>query len=506
MSKEKITTAMVQKKYRAGIQAFSRLLGAPTLRLNFVQEADPFFRRCALAVWKHGGPVTERHVAAYNAICSGDNEAPSVLFFELCAAVEGAPDFAPPAFFYELVRSDRGSRRNHAGKFTELCSILLLLFAAVDDEVNQEEADYVDHCTQILVAAGGPGDTRTHTPADPPAPQQGPQEEQAIQETQAETQSAEDEEPVPPAESVEDLLAELDQLCGLDQVKKDVRSLINLVKVRKLRQENGLSVPPMSLHLVFLGNPGTGKTTVARLLARLYHAIGVLSKGQLIETDRSGLVAGYVGQTAIKTQEVIAKAMGGVLFIDEAYSLTSQEGANDFGKEAIEILLKNMEDHRDDLIVIVAGYTNLMEQFIHSNPGLESRFNKYFYFEDYTAEQLFEILESQCQRNSYVLSEETREKAKQLLAEAYEARDENFGNAREVRNLFEELIARQSDRVAAMEAPTKEDLMLITGADFDAAAGEEQQPPEQADAATEATSSDQAGAPTPSEAEPSSDK
>lgn len=473
MSKEKITTAMVSKKYRAGIQAFARLLGDPTLRLNFVQEADPFFRRSALAIWKHGGPVTERHVSAYNAICSGDNDAPSVLFFELCAAVEGASDFAPPAFFYELVRSDRGSRRNNAGKFIELCSILLLLFAAVDDEVSPEEAAYVDQCTQTLIKAGGPSDFRPPETPVSDAGQAGPEGAQTTQETQAQTESDPDQAPVPPAESVEDLLAELDGLCGLDQVKKDVRSLINLVKVRKLRQENGLSVPPMSLHLVFLGNPGTGKTTVARLLARLYHAIGVLSKGQLVETDRSGLVAGYVGQTAIKTQEVITKAMGGVLFIDEAYSLTSQEGANDFGKEAIEILLKNMEDHRDDLIVIVAGYTDLMEQFIHSNPGLESRFNKYFYFEDYTAQQLFEILESQCERNSYVLSEGTQEKAKKLLEEAYENRDENFGNAREVRNLFEALVARQSDRVAAMEAPTREDLMLITEADFDAAAGEE---------------------------------
>lgn len=469
MSKEKITTAMVSKKYRAGIQAFSRLLGDPTLRLNFVQEADPFFRRCALAVWKHGGPVTERHVSAYNAICSGDNDAPSVLFFELCAAVEGAPPFTPPAFFYELVRSDRRGRRNTAGKFTELCSILLLLFAAVDDEVSPEEAAYVDQCTQTLVKAGGPGAAPAPERTGSEAGQPGPEEAQTNQATQAERQD--DQVPAPPVESVEELLAELDRLCGLDQVKKDVRSLINLVKVRKLRQENGLSVPPMSLHLVFLGNPGTGKTTVARLLARLYHAIGVLSKGQLVETDRSGLVAGYVGQTAIKTQEVITKAMGGVLFIDEAYSLTSQEGANDFGKEAIEILLKNMEDHRDDLIVIVAGYTNLMEQFIHSNPGLESRFNKYFYFQDYTAQQLFEILESQCERNSYVLSGGAREKAKQLLEEAYENRDENFGNAREVRNLFEALIARQSDRVAAMESPTREDLMLITEADFDAATG-----------------------------------
>lgn len=479
MSKEKITTAMVSKKYRAGIQAFSRLLGDPTLRLNFVQEADPFFRRCALAVWKHGGPVTERHVSAYNAICSGDNAAPSILFFELCAAVEGAPEFTPPAFFYELVRSDRGNRRNCAGKFTELCSILLLLFAAVDDEVSQEEAAYVDQCTQTLVKAGGAADPGTpKTPASG-LNQAGPEETQATQATQ--TQSETDAPEAPPVESVEDLLEELDSLCGLDQVKKDVRSLINLVKVRKLRQENGLSVPPMSLHLVFLGNPGTGKTTVARLLARLYHAIGVLSNGQLVETDRSGLVAGYVGQTAIKTQEVITKAMGGVLFIDEAYSLTSQEGANDFGKEAIEILLKNMEDHRDDLIVIVAGYTDLMEQFIHSNPGLESRFNKYFYFEDYTAQQLFEILESQCKRNSYVLSEGTKEKAQKLLEEAYENRDENFGNAREVRNLFEALIARQSDRLAAMEAPTREDLMLITEADFDAVAGETEESAEKTD-------------------------
>lgn len=469
MSKDKITVKMVEQKYRAGIQAFARTLCDPTQRLNFMQEADPFFRRCALAVWKHGPSVTEKHVDAYNAICSGENTAPSILFFELCAAVEGAPEFTPPPFFADLVRADQVSHRNSAKKFTELCSILLLLFAAVDDEVTAEEAAYVDSCTQALIAvAESKGDSFRPQDYITTAP------DAARAQTEAKTEAAADAPEVPPVEKVEDLLAELDELCGLEQVKKDVRSLINLVKVRRLREENGLSVPPMSLHLVFLGNPGTGKTTVARLLARLYHAIGVLSKGQLVETDRSGLVAGYVGQTAIKTQEVITKAMGGVLFIDEAYSLTSQEGANDFGKEAIEILLKNMEDHRDDLIVIVAGYTNLMQQFIHSNPGLESRFNKYFYFEDYTADQLLSILESQCRRNSYTLSDEAKEKAAKLLAEAYESRDENFGNAREVRNLFEKLVACQSDRVAAMEAPTKDDLMLITEADFDAAAGEQE--------------------------------
>ena len=466
MSKDKITADMVGTKYRTGIQAFSRLLSDPTLRLNFTQEADPFFRRCALGVWKHGGAVTEKHVDAYNAICSKGNPVPSILYFELCSAVASAPDFAPPAFFGDLMRTDAGSRRNTTGKFIELCSILMLLFAAVDDNVDTAEAAYVDHCTQLLQQAGGKPSslhaTDYVTRNQQPTRNGGDQAAQSAAEKPAQEAGQ-----VPPPEKLEDLLAELDGLCGLVQVKKDVRSLINLVKVRKLREENGLSVPPMSLHLVFLGNPGTGKTTVARLLARIYHSIGVLSKGQLVETDRSGLVAGYVGQTAIKTQEVIAKAMGGVLFIDEAYALTNHDSPTDFGQEAIEVLLKNMEDHRDDLIVIVAGYTNLMNEFIHANPGLESRFNKYFYFEDYSAEQLLSILESQCSRNSYLLSEEAREKAKQFLAEAYEARDENFGNAREVRNLFEKLVACQSNRVALMDAPTKDDLMLFTAEDLD---------------------------------------
>ena len=280
--------------------------------------------------------------------------------------------------------------------------------------------------------------------------------------------AAEQEEtPLPESEpTLEELLAELDGLCGLEQVKQDVKSLINLVKVRRLREEAGLPVPPMSLHLVFLGNPGTGKTTVARLLARLYHAIGVLPKGQLVEVDRSGLVAGFVGQTALKTQEVIQKAIGGVLFIDEAYALVNQDNGNDFGREAIEVLLKNMEDHRKDLVVIVAGYSQLMEKFIHSNPGLESRFNKYFYFEDYDGAQLFTILQSMCVKNGYVLTPEGEALARRELMALYEDRDENFGNARDVRNLFEQAVARQSDRVARLEAPTREQLMELRPEDL----------------------------------------
>ncbi len=264
---------------------------------------------------------------------------------------------------------------------------------------------------------------------------------------------------------LESLMAELNGLIGLDRVKKDVKSLINLIKVHKLREENGLPVAPMSLHLVFMGNPGTGKTTVARLLGGIYAAIGILKTGQLVEVDRSGLVAGYVGQTALKTREVINSALGGVLFIDEAYSLASG-GENDFGREAIETLLKAMEDHRDELVVIVAGYDEPMEDFLSSNPGLESRFNKYIHFSDYNGEELMAMFEIHCKKNGYKLSEESTEKAGALFRKLYEERDENFGNGREVRNRFEDMVVRQSNRVAALASPTKEDLMTFLPEDF----------------------------------------
>lgn len=272
--------------------------------------------------------------------------------------------------------------------------------------------------------------------------------------------------------NLDELMKELDSLVGLEKIKSNVKSLINLVKVRKLREENGLPTPPLSLHLVFMGNPGTGKTTVARLISKLYNAIGVLSKGQLIEVDRSGLVAGYVGQTAIKTGEVIKSAMGGVLFIDEAYSLASGggEGTADFGREAIETILKAMEDNRDDLVVIVAGYENLMEKFISSNPGLESRFNRYFLFEDYNAGELMKIFESMCVKNQYALDEEAATFAEEHFKYLYDTRDDNFGNARDVRNLFENIVSVQADRLAVMEAPTKDDLVKILKCDIEKAA------------------------------------
>jgi SpoVK/Ycf46/Vps4 family AAA+-type ATPase len=467
----------VHRQYDEAMSAFRRQIGDAALRVQFGREADTFMRKCALGVWNaDGAPVTPRHVEYYDAIYGKGNPVPSILFWELTTSVTEYPGFVSPAFFAKLRAGDKQSGQNLARRFVDLLTLMLLLFAAVDGVVSEKEAAFVNKCANGLTALcdrdGLPGGKtpldvrdfvtkRSAEPvgAQPPAPAaRGEGTGAAAAAIKAEQA---------PEQSLEELMAELDGLVGLDKVKADVKGLINLVKVRKLREENQLPVPPMSLHLVFMGNPGTGKTTVARLLAKIYHAIGVLSKGQLVEVDRSGLVAGFVGQTALKTGEVIQKSLGGVLFIDEAYALANQDSPNDFGREAIEVLLKGMEDNRKDLIVIVAGYTELMGKFISSNPGLESRFNKYFYFEDYNGEQLMAIFESMCKRNGYTMDEETRAYAGKGFMNLYAERDENFGNARDVRNVFEKAVAKQANRVAALEKPDKETLMAFIVSDLE---------------------------------------
>ena len=277
---------------------------------------------------------------------------------------------------------------------------------------------------------------------------------------------AEDEAETPP-EDINDLKAELNELIGLDGIKKEVNNLINMVTIHKLRQQNDLKTVDMSLHMVFTGNPGTGKTMIARLMSRIYKSLGILRKGHLVEVDRSGLVAGYVGQTATKTSGVIEKALGGVLFIDEAYALNGKS-ENDFGQEAIDTLLKGMEDHREDLVVIVAGYDGLMERFIHSNPGLESRFNRYLHFDDYTVDEMVAILDLNLKKGEYSLTEDAREVARQYIVDANTS-SISFGNARGVRNIFERLLVQQANRLAQSTDLSKEDLMTITAEDVKAA-------------------------------------
>lgn len=276
----------------------------------------------------------------------------------------------------------------------------------------------------------------------------------------------------PNEKSLEELLEELNGLVGLDKVKADVRSLMNFIKVANMRKRKGLKVPTISYHLVFTGNPGTGKTTIARLVAQIYYKMGLLTKGQLVETDRSALVAGYLGQTAIKTQKVIQEALGGVLFIDEAYALAG-EGEDSYGKEAIETLLKGMEDHRDDLVVIVAGYDELMHRFIDSNPGLRSRFNKFFHFPDYTGDELVKIFDRFCESNGYAISSEVTMMLLEQFAKVYKTREEHFGNARAVRNVFETAICCQANRIADNTDVSEEELVVLTKEDVQLALKEE---------------------------------
>lgn len=266
------------------------------------------------------------------------------------------------------------------------------------------------------------------------------------------------------SKSLDEALKELDELVGLDSVKKEVLACMNLLKINKMRDEKGLPKLQTSNHMVFTGHPGTGKTTIARIMAKIYKSLGVVSKGQLVETDRSGMVAGYVGQTALKTAQVIKKAKGGVLFIDEAYSLSSDDGSNDYGKEAIDTLVKGMEDYRDDLVVIVAGYVDEMKKFISMNPGLRSRFNKYINFDNYSPVEMLEIFIRLCRKMKFSLTDDAKNEA--LLYFEKNQHDNTFGNARGVRNFFDSVVTNQATRILSLPNPTEEEFMTIDKTDL----------------------------------------
>lgn len=268
------------------------------------------------------------------------------------------------------------------------------------------------------------------------------------------------------ARTLQELIDELNALIGLEKVKNKVQDLIVYQKVQKMRRENDLHSAKNTLHLAFTGKPGTGKTTVARIVGRIYKRIGLLSKGHFVEVSRTDLIAGYQGQTALKVKKVIEQAKGGVLFIDEAYSITENDHSDSYGRECLTELTKALEDYRDDLVVIVAGYTEPMNKFFESNPGLKSRFNTFIEFDDYSPDELDKILISMCRNNDYTLDEEVKERIHLYFKKQTESKDENFANARLVRNLYDDLVMNHARRVINIVNPKREELSIITTEDF----------------------------------------
>jgi nitrous oxidase accessory protein NosD len=348
----------------------------------------------------------------------------------------------------------------HVGKGARVRFLGCRVFDSAQDVGLADGAEPVfDDCAAVRVrTAVLPG--LSDRPAAPAAPAPARGARAADEARAAEGEALWDQgEPAPEPESLEDLLAELDELVGLDGVKRDVNGMVKLMQTVRMREEAGLPAPPLSRHLVFAGNPGTGKTTVARLYGRLLHGLGLLSRGHLVEVDRSALVGEYVGHTGPKTTEAFLRARGGVLFIDEAYALVPAGAANDFGTEAIATLVKLMEDHRDEVVVIAAGYPGDMERFVASNPGLSSRFSRTLLFADYSSEELVRIVEHHAQRHRYELTEAARS-ALEAHVETI-PRDAMFGNGRTARQLFQAMTERQALRVAELTAPDSAQLMQL---------------------------------------------
>ncbi len=355
-----------------------------------------------------------------------------------------------------LARYDQREHTSHAKMYHDCAMAIAFAVAAIDPYTSEDEVAAIERFRTTLRRAGA---------AAGPAP--GPGVPAPSTAGGAAATAAPEEEPLPPPRPIEELMAELDELVGLASVKSEVKLVTNLIRVQNLRRQRNLPVLDQSRHLVFAGNPGTGKTTVARLLAQIYRTLGVVEKGHLVETDRSGLVAGFVGQTAIQVRAVFDRADEGVLLVDEAYALARGGGqGSDFGQEAIDTLVKLIEDRRDSVVVIAAGYPAEMATFIGSNPGLKSRFPKSINFPDYSDDELMLIFTGLGEKGGYHCDEGAAAAVRAWFAA--QPRDKGFGNGRVARNLFEFCVARQASRVVQIEGPSDEQLTTLTAEDVPA--------------------------------------
>ncbi|HEX9939677.1 MAG TPA: AAA family ATPase [Longimicrobium sp.] len=365
-----------------------------------------------------------------------------------------------PDWFRAVVQADRSANTRHTGDVLWCMRELGLGVIAADRASHPAEAEMLTHHLAVLRDFAEREGVKV--PWAEPSGGVAGDADRAAAGTRGEVAP-------PDAATLDELLNRLNALVGLARVKEEVETLTNIIRVRMMRREHGLPDQPLSLHMVFAGNPGTGKTTVARILSEIFRALNVLARGHLVEVDRAGLVAGYVGQTAMKVTEVVERAVGGVLFIDEAYALTGSRGQTDFGFEAVDTLVKLMEDHRDELVVIVAGYPAPMQKFVSSNPGLESRFNRYLEFPDYTPQELRQIFDKLCGEGEYTLSADASKLADRLFKQIHDAKGDNFANGRAVRNLFERALAQQANRIAKVPNLTREGLCTLEADDLDRA-------------------------------------
>ncbi len=416
------------------------------LLISFVATAD-FDVSFEEIEWLSEGDHTVSELQAISATASGRNQVE-----RLRASVRNmANTVSNGSVGYRLmVLFDHLAGTRLSPEYATAVLRFVSLVAAADGEASALETGAIDHLRQAMRAHA-----REHGVVDDPR-------EGAVQSDQAATPDRPGSDPVEEQRSLEELIAELDKLIGLETVKAEVRELADFAHIQNLRRSVGLPTQDVSYHLVFTGNPGTGKTTVARLFSEILGVLGVVSRGHLVEVERSQLVGGYVGQTAPKVRERVEEALGGVLFIDEAYSLTGR-GEQDFGHEAVDTLVKLMEDNRHDLVVVVAGYPVPMATFLGSNPGIGSRFRRTLHFADFSDEELVEIFELICAGGGYELSADARTRLIDRLA--VEERGPGFGNARLIRNWYEDAIAKQATRLVASGETGIEDLRVLTEAD-----------------------------------------
>ena len=471
----------LHESYQKTIRAFTG--SYPYITYEITAMIDNYCRTCAMLLWHSFAVGIQSFTNCLNAIYTEDALRKTYSTDQVENALRKLAEkeyFIPaPSFFREIIKTDVTDGTNYSRRLAACFSLIFLSFALIDGVVEYEEAHLITELRERLIKecdsnqvipyfdnidpysyVDDNDDTLLFVTAErdgisPASPEcSGLNEQRKDPEKTAPVHASNTKKP-------SSIMTELDSLIGLDEVKTELKEISDFIKVQRLRQQRGLPTSIISYHLVFTGNPGTGKTKVARFVAKLYKNLGIVSKGHLIEVTAKDLVAGYVGQTAIKTGEVIEKALGGVLFIDEAYMLLSKDGQG-YGQEAIDTLLKEMEDHRDNFAVIVAGYDDLMTEFIESNPGLKSRFNKYIHFDDYSADQLMQIFRSLCEKNAYILEDSAACIVQEYFTNLSQTHGDDFANARSARNYFEKVISKQAGRIASKRNKTEEMLSTIT--------------------------------------------